>query len=99
MPDDVSRDELRALVALRDARSFTGAAALLGTTQSTVSRRVASLEAWVGLPLVQRIPGQSGALTPAGEELARRAPAVLLSWDDACSPAPPEGAPRRRQKA
>jgi DNA-binding transcriptional LysR family regulator len=62
-----------------DAGSFTAAAARLGVRQSTVSRRVAELEAQLGAPLFTR--GRAGAeptalgrrLLPAAHAMARYA--------------------------
>jgi DNA-binding transcriptional LysR family regulator len=61
-------EDLRTLLALGRARSFAGAGKLLKLDHSTVSRRVASLEAKAGQPLVVRTP-DGIALTPAGEML------------------------------
>jgi DNA-binding transcriptional LysR family regulator len=44
--------QLRALVAVADQASFTGAAAALGLTQSAVSHTVASLEKELAVPLI-----------------------------------------------
>jgi len=45
---------LRAMIALSDAESFTVAAAVLGTTQPTLSRTISQLEASLGTRLVDR---------------------------------------------
>ncbi|MBX3249376.1 MAG: LysR family transcriptional regulator [Myxococcales bacterium] len=49
-------DDVRVLLAVLRAGSFTLAARALGTDQSTVSRRVAALEARLGAPLFERTP-------------------------------------------
>ncbi|MEU4701774.1 LysR family transcriptional regulator [Nonomuraea dietziae] len=56
--------------------SFTGAAELLGYTQSAVSRRIAALERQAGGPLFVRL-ARGVRLTPAGAALRRHAEAVL----------------------
>ncbi|MBX7080690.1 MAG: LysR family transcriptional regulator [Nannocystaceae bacterium] len=47
-------DDVRVLLAVLRAGSFTKAAEALGTDQSTVSRRIAGLEQVLGLPLFER---------------------------------------------
>jgi DNA-binding transcriptional LysR family regulator len=49
-------DDLRVFLAVLRAGSFSGAAEALGIEQSTVSRRVASLESELGQPLFDRTP-------------------------------------------
>jgi DNA-binding transcriptional LysR family regulator len=49
-------DDLRVFLAVLRAGSFSGAAEALGIEQSTVSRRVASLETELGQPLFDRTP-------------------------------------------
>ncbi|MEU4329058.1 LysR family transcriptional regulator [Nonomuraea dietziae] len=56
--------------------SFTGAAELLGYTQSAVSRRIAALERQAGGALFVRL-ARGVRLTPAGAALRRHAEAVL----------------------
>ncbi|MFO0552042.1 MAG: LysR family transcriptional regulator [Polyangiaceae bacterium] len=54
---DVERwDDLRIFLAAARTGSFTRAARALGTDQSTVSRRLAALEAEIGAPLFERTP-------------------------------------------
>ena len=60
-------DDLRVLLAVLREGSFSGAAAVLAVEQSTVSRRVAALEAALGAVLFDRTP--SG---PRATELALR---------------------------
>ncbi|MEU5305425.1 LysR family transcriptional regulator [Streptomyces noursei] len=71
---------LRTFVAVLDHRSFSGAAASLGYTQSAVSQHIAALEADLGSRLVERRPV---APTPAGARLLEHAPALLLRLDAA----------------
>jgi DNA-binding transcriptional LysR family regulator len=67
------RDELgdlTAFIAVAEARSFTRAAAKLGTSQSALSHTVRRLEERLGLRLLARTT-RSVALTEAGERLLR----------------------------
>lgn len=64
------------------AGSFVGAAERLNVTQTTVSARVRSLEDRLGRRLFVR--NKSGAaLTPAGEQFLRHAPALVQAWERA----------------
>jgi DNA-binding transcriptional LysR family regulator len=65
-----SFDDLRALVAVGQARSFTKAAAKLGVSQSALSQTVRQLEARLGVRLLTRTT-RSVALTEAGERIMR----------------------------
>jgi DNA-binding transcriptional LysR family regulator len=60
--------DLNAFLAVADERSFTRAAAKLGTSQSTLSHTVRRLEERLGLRLLMRTT-RSVALTNAGERL------------------------------
>ncbi|MYT31395.1 MULTISPECIES: LysR family transcriptional regulator [unclassified Streptomyces] len=71
---------LRTFVAVVDQRSFSGAAAALGYTQSAVSQHIAALETDLGTRLVERRPV---APTPSGARLMEHAPALLLRLDAA----------------
>ena len=62
-------DGLTALLAAADEGSFSAAALRLGLTHGSVSRRIASLEAWLGAPLFER-HGRGARLTPAGQRFA-----------------------------
>lgn len=55
LTDDLRWDDLRILLAVSRAGSFTAAAAALEVEQSTVSRRMAALEEVVGRPLFDRL--------------------------------------------
>ncbi len=67
---------LRALVAVVDAGSFTGAAAELGVSQAAVSRAVAALEADLGARILQRST-RHVALTAVGARVADQARRIL----------------------
>ncbi|NVO25193.1 LysR family transcriptional regulator [Donghicola mangrovi] len=73
-------DELRAFVATAQTGSFTGAADQLGVSNRLTSKYVAELEARLGVRLFQRTTRKVG-LTPAGEDLLARAPALLDDLD------------------
>ncbi len=72
--------QLRAFVALAQARSFTAAARRLATTQSGLSAAIASLEAAVGLRLFERSTRRV-ALSVAGEEFFPAAQRILGDLD------------------
>lgn len=74
-------DQLRAFVATAQTGSFTAAANQLGTSNRLTSKYVAELEARLGARLFQRTTRKVG-LTPAGEELLARAPALLDELDE-----------------
>jgi DNA-binding transcriptional LysR family regulator len=61
-------EDARCFVAVADARSLSAAALSLGTTQSSVSVRMAQLEAKAGVALLRR-HNRGVTLTPAGEAL------------------------------
>ena len=74
-------DILKAFVATAQTGSFTAAADQLGTSNRLTSKYVAELEARLGVRLLQRTTRKVG-LTPAGEDLLARAPALLDDIDD-----------------
>ncbi len=74
-------DELKAFVATAQTGSFTGAAQQLGMSNRLTSKYVAELENRLGIRLFQRTTRKVG-LTPAGEDLLARAPALLDDLDD-----------------
>lgn len=65
-------DDLRFFLAILRAGGLPAAARRLGVTTSTVYRRLDSLEAALGVRLIER-GGRGMAVTPAGEELQRAA--------------------------
>jgi DNA-binding transcriptional LysR family regulator len=73
--------QLRALVAVIKAGSFTDAAIELGSSQATVSRNVVALELSLGVRLIHRTT-RSVELTPAGERTVRHARWALSILED-----------------
>jgi DNA-binding transcriptional LysR family regulator len=73
---DVRVRQLRALVAVVDAGTFTDAAAVLGVSQAAVSRSVAALEQTLGARVLQRST-RHVALTPAGTRIVAQARRIL----------------------
>ncbi|MDU8912334.1 LysR family transcriptional regulator [Aestuariicoccus sp. MJ-SS9] len=74
-------DQLRAFVATAQSGSFTAAADQLGLSNRLTSKYVAGLEARLGVRLFQRTTRKVG-LTPEGDDLLLRAPALLDELDD-----------------
>lgn len=74
-------DQLKAFVATAQTGSFTAAAGQLGVSNRLTSKYVAELERRLGTRLLQRTTRKVG-LTPAGDELLARAPALLDDLDD-----------------
>jgi DNA-binding transcriptional LysR family regulator len=68
--------QLRALLAVVDAGTFTGAADVLGVTQASVSRTVAALERALGARVLQRTTRET-SLTPVGAQVVGHARRVL----------------------
>ncbi len=77
-------DELRAFVATAQTGSFTAAADQLRVSNRLTSKYVAELESRLGVRLFQRTTRKVG-LTPAGEDLLSRAPALLDELDELLS--------------
>ena len=77
-------DELRAFVATAQTGSFTAAADRLGVSNRLTSKYVAALETRLGTRLLQRTTRKVG-LTPSGEGLLARAPALLDDFDELLS--------------
>lgn len=74
--------ELRVLVAVAEARSFSRAAGTLGRTQPAVSQAIKRLEEELGEPLVDRA-SRDGTLTEAGLLLRGYAARLLQLADEA----------------
>lgn len=73
--------QLEYLVALADARHFGRAAAAVYASQPTLSQQIRTLEARLGVVLVER--GDNPVqLTPIGREIAERARLILQGVDD-----------------
>jgi DNA-binding transcriptional LysR family regulator len=68
--------QLRALLAVVDVGTFTGAADVLGVTQASVSRTVAALERSLGARVLQRTTRET-SLTPVGAQVVGHARRVL----------------------
>lgn len=79
-----SNDRLTEFVAVADARSISAAARTLGMERATLSRRMSSLEAELGVRLLHRSTSRL-VLTPAGEELRRRAGRIVSDAEEAWS--------------
>ncbi len=75
---------LEDFVSLAETRSFSRSAQLRHVTQSAFSRRIQSLEAWAGLPLVDR-SSYPTSLTTAGEIFYVQALALLQCLQSARS--------------
>jgi LysR family hydrogen peroxide-inducible transcriptional activator len=73
--------DLEYLVALADTRHFGRAAARCHVSQPTLSTQLKKLEAYLGVPLVERQPRRA-ALTPAGLAVVQRARRMLQDADD-----------------
>ena len=72
--------QLRALVTITDAGTFSDAALQLDLSQSAVSHAIATLEEELGVVLLNR--GRQGAvLTPLGEQVTAEARAILNSLE------------------
>lgn len=69
-------EDLQAFARVVDARGFSGAARLLGTTKSAVSKQVGRLEAQLGARLLQRTT-RSVSPTPEGRGVYERALRLL----------------------
>ncbi|MGE0719344.1 MAG: LysR family transcriptional regulator, partial [Alphaproteobacteria bacterium] len=72
---------LRYLVALAETRHFGRAAELCHVTQPAMSAQIRELEEMLGVDLVERRRG-GAALTPDGDEVLRRASAVVAAVRD-----------------
>lgn len=73
---------LSAFVRVVEARSFTGAARLLGTTPSAVSKSIARLEARLGVKLVQRTT-RAFVLTDEGNAYYNRVASLVRGLEEA----------------
>ncbi|GAA3580297.1 LysR family transcriptional regulator [Kribbella ginsengisoli] len=78
---DVELRQLRVLVAIVDAGSFTDAALDLGVSQAAVSRTLAALEQSLKVRLLHRT-SRTIALTPTGAQLVPRARRLLAEMDE-----------------
>jgi DNA-binding transcriptional LysR family regulator len=76
--------QLKAFVAIAEARTFTAAAQRIHYTQAALSMQIKQLEKEVGLPLFVRMPRRV-VVTEAGEKLLERARLILREHDSALS--------------
>lgn len=78
-------DALRAFVAIADQGSFSGAALLLGRTQSAISLQIKRLEQALGQTLLRRVQGRVDGPTAEGGALLAYARQLLRLNDEACA--------------
>jgi DNA-binding transcriptional LysR family regulator len=76
MLDPLTLDQMRILVAVAEAGSFSAAARRLGRVQSAISQSIQAMETTLGLALFDRA-GRAPALTDAGRAIVKDARAVL----------------------
>ena len=74
--------QLKAFVAIAEAKTFTAGARRTNVTQAAVSMQIRQLEEEVGVPLFTRTPRRV-ILTEAGEKLLERARKILREHDSA----------------
>ena len=79
---NVELRHLRALTAIGEEGTITGAAAVLHISQPALSRTLEQLESRVGVRLVERTT-RTLSLTDAGQQLYERAHLILRQLDDA----------------
>lgn len=73
--------QMQYLIAIADTGKFGDAARAVNVSQPSLSAQIAEMEAGLGVALVER--SRRGAmLTPAGEELVRRARVILREVED-----------------
>lgn len=81
MLETVTLDQLRVLIAIADAGSFTAASRTLGRAQSAISHAVAQVEANLGVSLFDRT-GRRPVATEAGRALLADARAVVARMEE-----------------
>lgn len=74
--------QLKAFIAIAEAKTFTAGARLVHVTQAAISMQIRQLEDEVGVPLFTRTPRRV-ILTQAGELLLERARKILREHDTA----------------
>ena len=72
--------QLKAFLAIAEARTFTAGAKRVNVTQAAISMQIRQLEDELGLPLFTRTPRRV-ILTEAGEHLLERARSILREHD------------------
>ncbi|HET9451617.1 MAG TPA: LysR substrate-binding domain-containing protein [Aggregicoccus sp.] len=81
---DLPLNALRALALMYEHGGVRAAARELGIAHSSLSRHLAELEAWLGVPLTREARGRRGlAFTPQGEALGRATLAGLRQIEEA----------------
>lgn len=75
--------DIRLFIKVVQKKSFSSAATVVGTSQSSISKRVARLEKSLGVQLLKRSTRYL-ALTEAGVEFYERAQRILADLDEAC---------------
>ena len=73
---------MRAFVRVAETRSFSAAARSTGTTQATISKRIAGLEELLGVKLLIR-SSREQALTEAGQDYFKHCVPILEAIDEA----------------
>lgn len=73
--------QMQYLIAIADTGKFGDAARIVNVSQPSLSAQVAEMEAALGVTLVER-SSRGAMLTPAGEELVRRARLILRDVED-----------------
>lgn len=79
-----SSERLTEFAAVASAQSISSAARALGIQRASLSRRISALEAELGVRLLHRSTSRL-VLTPAGEELSRRAGRLVAEMEEAWS--------------
>jgi DNA-binding transcriptional LysR family regulator len=78
MLDPLTLDQMRVLIAVADAGSFSAAARGLGRVQSAVSQSIQTLEATLGIALFDR-SSKTPQLTEAGRAIVEDARALIIA--------------------
>jgi DNA-binding transcriptional LysR family regulator len=78
MLDPLTLDQMRVLVAVADAGSFSAAARALGRVQSAISQSIQTLEATLGIALFDR-SSKTPQLTEAGRAIVEDARALIVA--------------------
>ncbi|MFZ3492846.1 LysR family transcriptional regulator [Streptomyces sp. 5.8] len=88
---------LQVLRSIAQEGSLAGAARALHYSQPTITHHLATMEAYLGAPLVQRGP-RGALLTELGESLLPHAEAVLDAAGPGGQAPPPTGRPHRAHR-
>jgi DNA-binding transcriptional LysR family regulator len=82
MSGTIRLEDMRMLAGVAEAKSFTGAARLLGVPKQTLSRRIAELERALGVTLLHRTTRRL-QLTDVGAAYAERCSEIVRSAEEA----------------